>query len=288
MNGPRWRKKKLVRLMDYAHWLLSFSLKMTGLYNRGKQNALNVQINYHHLEFNKLPEVFNGLKILFMSDFHLGECKFLPNAVIDVIKGIDVDLCLLGGDYRYCMKGPISPVLEAMKKILTHIHAPMGIFGVRGNHDSIELAGHLESLGIKMLINSSVKIKKNGAEINLVGVDDPYYHETHNLKQAYSDVDEEAFSIFLAHTPQLFREVAERNTPLYLCGHTHNGQIRLPYLGSILTHSNVPKDLTQGLWYFNGMTGYTAAGVGTSGTNVRFLCPPEVTIFQLNKKPGMR
>jgi uncharacterized protein len=71
---------------------------------------------------------------------------------------------------------------------------------------------------------------------------------------------------------------------LYLCGHVHAGQIRLPLIGAILTNADCPRSYTQGDWQHHSMRGYTGAGVGCSFLPVRFNCPPEITVIELATK----
>jgi predicted MPP superfamily phosphohydrolase len=160
-----------------------------------------------------------------------------------------------------------------------------GVFGVLGNHDCIEMIPDLEDAGVCMLVNDAYAIKRNRETIWLVGVDDPHYYKAHDFKASFKGIPKGAFSIFAAHSPEVYREAAQQLVRLYLCGHTHGGQIRLPfYNGPIITHSRAPRKIASGLWKYNGMYGYTTAGVGTSGVPLRFNCPGEVVLFTLKRE----
>ena len=89
--------------------------------------------------------------------------------------------------------------------------------------------------------------------------------------------------LFLAHPPNLFREAAARGADLYLCGHTHAGQIQVPGLGPVFTHTSAPRRLAQGHWREGAMRGYTSSGVAASGVPLRFHCRGEVVLFTLRR-----
>ena len=97
------------------------------------------------------------------------------------------------------------------------------------------------------------------------------------------------FIIFVAHSPEAYKEAAKHMSSLYLCGHTHGGQIRLPfYDGPIITHSRAPRRTAGGLWKYGDMRGYTSSGVGTSGVPLRFNCPGEVVFLTLKKQDALK
>jgi hypothetical protein len=83
------------------------------------------------------------------------------------------------------------------------------------------------------------------------------------------------------HTPEIIEAAALYGIDLYLCGHTHGGQICLPWIGPIIVNANCPRRFTQGVWRYKQVQGYTSAGVGTSGVPVRFFCPPEIALIEL-------
>lgn len=279
-----WERHSHLENLDFLYTALKAALKGTGLYERGYKNALDLQVNYKELELENLPPGFDGLKILFMTDLHLDGMDDLLDAVVKRIRCIKADICLLGGDFRFQMHGPIQPVLSIIKKMVSSIQTPLGVFSVLGNHDPVEIVPGLEKMGVRTLVNKSISIKILKDQIWLVGVDDPHYYKCHDIDKAFRAVPDDAFVIFLVHSPELYRQAAEKNANLYLCGHTHHGQIRLPFLGPIIKHCPVPRSFVGGLWKYKTMWGYTGAGVGSSGTTVRFLCPPEITVFSLKRK----
>jgi hypothetical protein len=197
---------------------------------------------------------------------------------------VDADLCVVGGDVRMEMYGPMAPALRHLKRLLTHVRAADGIYGVLGNHDCIEMLPEFEAAGVSMLVNEAREIGRGGASFWLVGVDDPHYYRCHDLERAFRDTPAAAFTVFVAHSPELYREAARYGARLYLCGHTHGGQICLPGIGPLFTHSSAPRFTAAGLWSHAGMTGYTSRGAGASGGPVRFNCPGEVVLITLRRE----
>ncbi len=257
--------------------------RVFGLYEQGRRNAMDITINKMVFSHAELPESFEGFRILFMSDLHLDGLPNLTEVLIDKCKDIEADLCLIGGDIRMLTYGPVAPCLRKLRRLVPHIGTTHGILGVIGNHDCIEMSPDFEEAGIIMLINDSWNIERNGESISLVGVDDPHYYRTDNVEQAFKFVPEDQFTIFLAHSPEAYRKAAAYNSRLYLCGHTHGGQIRLPDSGPILTNSRAPRYTADGRWRYREMTGYTSRGAGASGIPLRFNCPGEITLITLSR-----
>jgi uncharacterized protein len=268
-------------ICKFPYWILKCALKSSGLFERGYRNALDLKIKDRILEVNGLPKELQGLRILFMSDLHFQGMPGLTDLIIERLHQVKVDLCLFGGDFQCSQNKFIDPVVDGMQRIVDSVEAPMGFYAVLGNHDTLDLVAEFEKIGIRMLMNESICLKKRSLSFFVVGVDDPYFHGFHDLDKAFENVPSKAFKIFLAHTPELYNQAWQKGANCYLSGHTHNGQIQLPYFGPLVTHSSIPKKLVGGTWKYEDMTGFTGPGVGTSGAPVRFLCPPEITILEL-------
>jgi predicted MPP superfamily phosphohydrolase len=114
-------------------------------------------------------------------------------------------------------------------------------------------------------------------------VDDPHYYRTHDLDLAFRGVPDQAFRILIAHSPEAYKEAATFCTHLYLCGHTHGGQICLSSWGPVFTHSRAPRYTAGGRWQYQRMKGYTCRGAGASGVPLRFNCPGEISLITLRR-----
>ena len=134
-----------------------------------------------------------------------------------------------------------------------------------------------------MLVNEALEIRRGADSLWVAGVDDPFDYRCDDLEAALEDVPLGAFKLLLAHAPEIYQTAADQGVDLYLSGHTHAGQIRLPFLGAIKHNAKCPKEFRQGLWEHAQMRGYTTAGVGCSSVPVRFNCPPEIVLFELRR-----
>jgi predicted MPP superfamily phosphohydrolase len=269
----------------YYRWLVSGTIRLLGLYQRGEQNALDIRLKSIHLGLNNLPSAFKSYRILFISDLHLDGLPGLCERLIDLIKDLRADICLLGGDYRMEMYGSFTEAQRRLDRLVRHIQTKDGLFGILGNHDCLEIAPVLEDSGICMLVNESVTIDRQDQRLNIVGIDDPHYYKCHDMEKAFSEIPPNGFTILLAHSPEVVADIDDRSVDLCLCGHTHGGQICFPWIGPLFTHCRTPRKYVSGLWRHNSTVGYTSAGAGSSGVPVRFNCPPEVVLLTLTQTP---
>ena len=261
--------------------ILKFGLQAMGLYGRGVRNALNPLMRTLRLEFSNLPAAFEGFQILHISDFHVDANEALAERLCSLLGGLKPDLCVFTGDYRFDVKGPCAAVYAPMRRIVDSISARHGILGILGNHDAAEIAFALEEMGVRMLVNEAAEIRQRNDSIWVAGIDDPFDYRCDDMGAALASIPSGAFKILLAHTPDRLEQAAHREVDLYLCGHTHAGQIRFPLIGSIKHNSKTPREYSFGHWRRKRMQGYTTAGVGCSALPVRYNCPPEVVMIQL-------
>jgi len=278
-SGKVWFHIEHIRTL---HRIIRNILKATGLYKRGHRNALAVRVNLQKLRCADLPEAFDGFRLLHISDTHIDGNPELIELLIRLVEPLEYDTCVITGDFREGTfedyETPANRMVELRRHIKTETYA------ILGNHDAIEMVPILEEGGIRMLLNEHVTLEHRDEKICLAGVDDPHYYETDNLDKALEGVPEEQFKILLAHSPEICRKAAFAGVNLYLCGHTHAGQICLPGGHPLLINSKCPRECHSGLWSFEEMTGYTSRGAGTSSVDVRFNCPPEITVHTLRRK----
>ena len=280
-----WRRRGRGRLhddgLDFLCAMLKGALQMVWLRRLGERNARKPIVRDIRLTYSTLPEGFCGFKILHLSDIHVDGLPGLAEGISARLHGLAADLCVLTGEYRFAVSGPCDNVYPNMEKILGSINARLGVVGILGNHDVSAEVVELERLGVKMLVNDAMELRQGQDKAWVIGVDDPHYYGCDDLPGAMRAVPPEAFKILLVHTPEIVEAAAVYGVDLYLCGHTHGGQICLPWIGPIIVNANCPRRFTQGIWRYKQVQGYTNAGVGTSGVPVRFFCPPEIALIEL-------
>jgi uncharacterized protein len=265
--------------------LLKLGLQTAGLYQQGRRNALDVRTTSIRFSFPDLPAPFDGFRILQISDFHIDGVDGLAEALERALSNLETepDVCVFTGDYRFEDSGDCAAVYPRMERVIRSIRAKHGIYGILGNHDAAEMAFALEQFGVRMLVNEAAAIEKANGALWLIGVDDPFDYGCDDLPAALTGVPPEAFKILLAHSPELYREAAAEGMQLYLTGHTHAGQIRLPGIGAVKHNAHCPRRMAFGSWRHHELQGYTSAGVGCSSLPVRFHCPPELAFIELVK-----
>lgn len=262
-----------------AHAWIEYALRLSGLYWLGRRNTLDIRVRTNEVFIDRLPAAFDGFSILHMTDLHADLHPPAISALAEVVAKLDYDICVLTGDYRAQTFGPCEPAMNAMAGLCTQLSQP--IYGVLGNHDSIRMLPAMESMGIRMLLNEYIELKRGADSIHLVGVDDAHYYRVDNVANAAADVPADAVSILLSHTPEIYRQAAHAGFDLMLCGHTHGGQICLPGGIPLTLDAKCPRYMGSGAWQYLGMRGYTSVGAGACIVPVRLNCPPEVAIHRL-------
>ena len=266
------------------NWFLSASvirtaLMATGLYWRARKNAEDIKIRHHDICSPQVPDSFHGFTILHLSDLHADMNSGAMRRLIELLPTVSYDLCVLTGDYRGKTYGPYQAAIDGLARVRANLQGP--VYGVLGNHDTVRMVPALEEIGIRMLLNESDAIERNGEQIHLVGIDDAHYYRVDNIEKAASSLPAADFSILLSHTPEIYRQAAHAGFQVLLSGHTHGGQICLPGAIPIILDSVLPRRMGAGAWMYRGMVGYTSVGVGSCILPVRLNCPPEITLHRL-------
>lgn len=267
-----------------APWLIRNSLRLAGLYRRGRRNAERVEVRSNTVRSSKLPRAFAGFTILQISDMHVEMSEAAMGRLIKLLPELAFDLCVLTGDFRARTCGPFDATLAGVARVRSHITRPL--YGVLGNHDTIQMVHGLEAMEIRMLLNENERITRGDQFIHLAGIDDAHYHRVDNIEKAASQIPENGFSILLSHTPEIYRQAAHAGFDLLLSGHTHGGQICLPGSIPITLDAVLPRRMGSGAWRYHEMAGYTSVGVGSCVVPVRFNCPPTVTLHRLETMPA--
>ncbi len=268
-----------VENLSLAPWIVETALKLAGLHGRARRNADRVEVRRNLVTSTRLPTAFDGFSILQLSDLHADISQGAMRHLMDIVRYIDCDICVLTGDYRGKTFGAFEQSLALMRDVCARIKRPL--YGILGNHDSIRMTPALEAMGIRMLFNEQEPITRDGATIHLAGIDDAHFYRTDDIPRAATAIPRDAFSVLLAHTPESYREAAASGFDLMLSGHTHGGQLCLPGGVAIKLEARLPRRMGRGAWRFGELAGYTSAGAGTSLAPVRLNCPAEITLHML-------
>ncbi|MFZ5517509.1 MAG: metallophosphoesterase [Candidatus Zhuqueibacterota bacterium] len=267
--------------IDWISTISEFAFKATGLYRLGYKNFQQIELTENRIEIPNLPVRFHNFRILHLSDMHLDIDPILPDLIIRRLAGASFDLCVITGDFRLLTQGKYERSMADIEKIRPHLDCRHGVYAILGNHDFIEMVPYLEQLDIRMLLNESARIQRDGSSLGLAGVDDPHFYGLHDLDRAVKAIAHEEVKILLAHSPELYKSAHRLGFNVYLAGHTHGGQVCLPGRIPIFLNVSCPRRFAARSWRYESMYGYTSTGAGSSGVPVRFFCPPEITIHTL-------
>lgn len=225
---------------------------------------------------NKLKKT--NLRIIQLSDLHCESKLRNEKKLADIINPMKPDIIVFTGDALNEPQG-VSNFTYAMKGL----NANIGKYAIKGNWDT-DIKKLFEDCGFKKLDNENILLKKDGEEFTISGLNFGYEGQ---IKGLFEKQDIQKFNIFLYHTPDLIEMVSESYTDLYLCGHTHGGQVRIPIYGAIITLSKYGKKYEMGEYKVNNTLLYVNRGLGMEGgeaPRVRFLARPEITVFDIKPK----
>ncbi|MEW9500316.1 metallophosphoesterase [Jeotgalibacillus marinus] len=247
-----------------------------------------VDINKKTMMHTAIPAGFNGLKIVQFSDLHMGFNYTIGdlNSLVKKINRLDPDIILFTGDL--VDKPNQYEGAEALTVALEQLHANVGKYAIYGNHDrggwgSSLYSNIMEGAGFTLLVNDVSEITiDDGTSIYIAGVDDALLGRP-NIHESIYSIPRGAFTILLSHCPDLADEAKEYDIHYQLSGHSHGGQVRIPFVGSLVTPPYAEK-YDAGKYNVDGLTLYVNRGIGTARLPFRFLCRPEVTVFTLDKK----
>jgi predicted MPP superfamily phosphohydrolase len=242
------------------------------------------------LAISRLPDAFRGFRIAQISDIHLDEFTepFFLERVVRHVNALGVDMVLLTGDF--VTHGSLTFIAGRSAayrcaEILSTLTAPLR-YACLGNHDvavgSGLVVGSLAANGIPVLVDQHVPIERNGSRLWLCGVNDP--DTTNPRLELAVPPQPDGPVILMAHEPDYADTVLEHPrghlVDVILAGHTHGGQIRLPFLGPIVLPP-MGRKYPEGLFHLNNLQLYVNRGIGAVGIPFRLNCPPEITLITL-------
>ena len=247
----------------------------------------------YEINNKKIPNEFNNYKIVHISDFHNERSVILNKSLVNKIKQECPNVIVITGDFIDSYRTVINRSISLVKEIVEV--AP--IYYVAGNHESRIreyriFEQELKKIGVNILNNEYLTIKKGTSEIELIGIKDPsfisnYWDRYKKIIKRHIDkldYNRELFTILLIHRPELFDLYVEENINLIFTGHAHGGQVRIPFIGGVLAPNQgfFPK-YTQGTHKKNNTTMVISRGIGNSKFPFRVNNRPELVITTLNK-----
>ena len=277
----RWRKLPFRVVVT----MLGGALRLTPIYARGRRNALDLRKVELDIELADLPPEFDGYRILQLSDTHLDHFPELAAAARALLEGVEVDMLAVTGDVHGHPRAPIERSTTLLMEALAGVRVRGPRLAVLGNHDPAAMVGMLERAGFDVLVNRSILLRRGDDSLRVTGLDDVHSFYTEAALAALGEHDGE-FRIALVHSAEVAEDADAAGYALYLCGHTHGGQICLPGGRPLVTHLKRCRHAASGLWRQGRMIGYTSRGLGVSDVPLRFNTRGEVVIITLRRPAG--
>jgi len=231
-----------------------------------------------------LPAAFDGFKLAHVSDLHRSNVVSLGyiERHLDLAANLGADMVILTGDYVTGKAGYVHSLGPALERLA----AALPTYAVLGNHDhwngAETIEKRLRDSGIRMLDNTATKIERGSAHFWLLGTDDLMVGAD-DLGAAMRAAGEDSVRVLITHNPDSIEEVADAGIDLMLCGHTHGGQVAVPFIGPLIVPSNYGRRFAAGAFRVKATQLYGNRGLGLISPPVRLGVPPEVALITLHR-----
>lgn len=252
-----------------------------------KDSRDDLEISRYEVKSQKLPESFDGFKIVQLSDLHGAEFGEDGMELVEKVKELEPDMIALTGDF-VTDEGDLA----AVEKLAARLVKLCPVYFVSGNHEfgsglAIEVRNILERAGVKYLSNEYLTISRGEDEILLGGVEDPLAYadmlSPDELAQKMNDAAPDAFKILLGHRNYWMTEYPELPVDLIFCGHAHGGLIRIPGVGGLIgTDRRLFPDFDAGEYNNGRYTLIVSRGLGNSVPIPRIFNRPEIVCVELS------
>lgn len=237
------------------------------------------------------------IRILHIGDIHLERLGIREARLVELADEAQPDLILLTGDYVNLSNNNDPETHREVRRLLGQLHARYGVFATLGT-PPVDLPTVMprlfEGLPVRLLRDEAAVVTlSRGRRLTLLGLDCHHdiARDTATLDRVLADAADAGPRVLLYHSPELMPAATQRGIDLYLCGHTHGGQVRLPVVGPLFTASQLGRRYVMG-HYQEGRTHlYVTRGIGFEGLaapRVRLLCPPEVTLVEVSSEAVSR
>lgn len=253
-----------------------------------KDSRDDLEISRYEVKSQKLPESFDGFKIVQLSDLHGAEFGEDGMGLVEKVKELEPDIIALTGDF-VTDEGDLA----AVEKLAARLVKLCPVYFISGNHEfgsglAVKVRNILERAGVKYLSNEYLTISRGEDEILLGGVEDPLAYadmlSPDELAQKMNDAAPDAFKILLGHRNYWMTEYPELPVDLIFCGHAHGGLIRIPGVGGLIgTDRRLFPDFDAGEYNNGRYTLIVSRGLGNSVSIPRIFNRPEIVCVDLTR-----
>ena len=228
----------------------------------------------------------SAIRIMHISDIHIGLLRVCSKRVINTISSVSPDLIIMTGDY-FDRPSQVDSFFSWIDKW----HSGQPIYMCLGNHDNYVFKkvpkkkelflNNVSKRGLNLLINESRHISLKGKTLNLIGIDD-FRTKAFDIEMAFSNLSNADNTIVFSHNPDIIYELKDNKPDLLLCGHFHGGQIWMPFrleYKLFRTEKTCTSGIFKGFHTINGIKTYINRGLGNVALPLRLFSKPEITII---------
>jgi hypothetical protein len=245
-----------------------------------------IQKNHYTLPVPNLPHAFEGFRIVHLTDIHHGPLvpASFVRRMIRMANDQAPDLIACTGDYVH--HTDTTKEIDAVWPLLADLNAAEGVYAVLGNHDhwaDFERSRHWMKENGQDLYKKAIRLERNGASLWFGGAGDEW-EDTPDIDAAFKNAPSSDCKVCLAHNPDTVDGSHRTRIDLFLCGHTHGGQIWLPLANKPISSRQLPvrnKAYISGFIQNGAKSLFISRGLGWGVLPVRFNCPPEIAILTL-------
>lgn len=275
---------KEVKTSGFKKFMIIIILLIVGLIFYSRFVATKgLEVKEYEITSNKIPKSYEGLKIIHFSDLHYGTTVYLKELekLVKEINTFNPDIIFFTGDLIDKNYKVSNEEIDNITKLLNKIDANIVSYAVKGNHD------YTDSYN-KIMDNTNFKVLKNEQQLFyynditpllIIGLEDELMG-TVDIPKAFENFDENNYTILLTHEPDLYEKTKEYKSDLVLAGHSHNGQVRIPFLGAVIKVAGAKKYYDE-KYLINNTTMYISGGIGTSNYPFRLFNPPSFNFYRL-------
>ena len=284
----RFRKRHKSKMFRTKSWIFVHLLAFVGIICFLYGYLIEpywIDVNIIPVQTDKLKQT--SFRIIQISDLHCDKKIRNEKKIVEIINRMKPDVVVFTGD---AINNPSA--LPLFKETMKNLKASLAKFAVYGNFETRHWSGldYYSGTGFELLDTRTVVLSKDGEKLSVSGAS---CEKPQDARGMLENLPAECFNVFIYHYADLIEYAADLHLDLYLCGHTHGGQVALPFYGALITLSKFGKKYESGMYTVDKTILYVNRGIGLEAKpapQVRFLARPEITVFDIgpkNSSPGI-
>ena len=285
----------IVSLLSLNVWLIvigNIALSLIALYATWIEPH-RLGVTHEIKKSGKLDPSAPPIRLLHIADIHIERITPRERQLNQRIAELKPDVIVFSGDFVNISYTDDPQAFTDIRTIISEWSAPLGVYCVTGTY-TVEPIERVKEFvagldNLRLLLDEWVTIETPAGNLNILGMVTTHYLETdqNKIRALAQSAPTEGVNLLLTHSPDVAPQADEQGFDLYMCGHTHGGQMRSPIIGALFTGSHLGRQFVMGRYDLENVTVYTSRGIGLEGLGApraRFLCPPEIIQWEIGGK----